>query len=253
MWFGSLEPCTCLSHLACYRASSTSHHFCKCKDNGNCKYLLRLLIHERGENFVWNPRQKGYLSKYINIQVLLLRVKSVGKEVLSFSIVCRLCGVTPTGNASLKRMKRVWIVLLFFSMLHKYLICHSPQVSTFLPSLLKFHWLPKYSLNLFVREGARSGLVGSKWLKAVIPTRFTLHENGSQPTKSKAKLGFSPWDKWSSGRADQCIQAQSCTITPPCLFNLNTKFKCKHLKDNLSPENVLMPKWTILFTHSSHT
>lgn len=153
MWFGLPKPCTCLRHLACYRASSTSHHFCKCKDNGNCKYLLKLLIHERGENFVWNPRQKGCLRKYINIQVLLLHVKSVGKEVLSFSFGCRLCGVTPTGNASLKRIKRVWIVLLFFNMLYRYLMCHSPQASTSCPvswSSIDFPNIP--SIFLLERE-----------------------------------------------------------------------------------------------------
>lgn len=205
--------CPCLSHLPCYCASDTSHHLSKCKDNGNCKSLLSIhfaVNSWKGWKLCMKSKAKEvikWIFKHTNITSVCR--KSAGREVLSFSSLCRLCGVTSTGCASLRESE----LFSHSSVCYPNLMSYLPEPSSFLLSFLQLHWLPKDSLNIFVRERERLGLVGSKWLKAVIPTSFTLCENGSQAMKSKAKLGFSPWDKWSNARADQCTWTQFYSIT----------------------------------------
>lgn len=115
----NLAPC--LSYLACCCASSTSHHFCKCKDNGNCKSLLRIQLAVnswKGWKLGMKFKARRVVKSIYKHTDIILCVKTVRKELLSFSTVCRCRGVTPR-NASLKRMRGVWIILLFLSMLHK--------------------------------------------------------------------------------------------------------------------------------------
>lgn len=192
-----------------------------------------------------------WIYKHTNITFVCR--KSAGKEVLSFSSLFRLCGVTSTECASLRESE----LFSHSSVCYPNLMSYSPEPSSFLPSFLQFHWLPKDSLNIFVRERARSGLVGSKWLNAVIPTRFTLCENGLGSIGFQMDWQWSLKQNWgfplgTNGPMSGLTSAPEHSFIhshTPHLFNLNIKFQCKHLKGNLNPAKVLIPKWTNLFTH----
>lgn len=126
--------------------------------------------------------------------------------MLSSSITCSLCDVTPAGNARLKKEEgglNHSPILRCVIQTRGLIFLRSLSSSPICCSSLDFLTTPSHVF--FVKQRARSDLVGSKWFKAAVQTRFSLRANGCWQVKFKARLGFSHWDIWSNARTDQCI------------------------------------------------